>query len=36
MAGDWKMLVDVGQQLIFPPEIAPTNLMLHSHVDGKQ
>ncbi len=26
MARDWKMLVDVGQQLIFPPEIAATTL----------
>ena len=26
MARDWKMLVDIGQQLIFPPEIASTNL----------
>ncbi|KAK9524409.1 hypothetical protein VZT92_016805 [Zoarces viviparus] len=25
MARDWKMLVDIGQQLIFPPEIAATN-----------
>ncbi|MGH0168675.1 UNVERIFIED_CONTAM: hypothetical protein FKN15_054981 [Acipenser sinensis] len=25
-ARDWKMLADVGQQLIFPPEIATTNL----------
>ncbi|KAL7851321.1 hypothetical protein AOLI_G00216770 [Acnodon oligacanthus] len=24
MAQDWKMLVDIGQQLIFPPEIAAT------------
>lgn len=26
MARDWKMLVDIGQQLIFPPEIASTTL----------
>ncbi len=26
IARDWKMLVDVGQQLIFPPEIAATTL----------
>ena len=26
MAQDWKMLVDIGQQLIFPPEIAATTL----------
>ncbi|KAL7842096.1 hypothetical protein SRHO_G00237850 [Serrasalmus rhombeus] len=26
MAQDWKMLVDIGQQLIFPPEIAATNV----------
>ncbi|KAF4113666.1 hypothetical protein G5714_006211 [Onychostoma macrolepis] len=26
MARDWKMLVDIGQQLIFPPEIAATTL----------
>lgn len=26
MACDWKILVDIGQQLIFPPEIASTNL----------
>ena len=26
LARDWKMLVDIGQQLTFPPEIAPTNL----------
>lgn len=26
MARDWKMLVDIGQQLIFPPEIAVTTL----------
>ena len=26
MVRDWKMLVDIGQQLIFPPEIASTNL----------
>ncbi|KAM3872212.1 putative glutamate receptor [Diretmus argenteus] len=27
MARDWKILVDIGQQLIFPPEIAATTLM---------
>ncbi|KAK9523107.1 hypothetical protein VZT92_019529 [Zoarces viviparus] len=27
MARDWKMLVDIGQQLIFSPEIAATNLI---------
>lgn len=26
MAWDWKMLVDIGHQLIFPPEIAATTL----------
>ena len=26
MARDWKMLVDIGQQLIFPAEIAATTL----------
>ncbi|MGH0173555.1 UNVERIFIED_CONTAM: hypothetical protein FKN15_068462 [Acipenser sinensis] len=26
VATDWKMLADVGQRLIFPPEIATTNL----------
>ncbi len=26
MARDWKMLVNIGQQLIFPPEIAATTL----------
>ncbi|KAL7867202.1 hypothetical protein AOLI_G00150160 [Acnodon oligacanthus] len=26
MAWDWKMLVDIGQQLIFPPEIAAATL----------
>lgn len=26
MVHDWKMLADIDQQLIFPPEIAPTNL----------
>jgi len=26
MARDWKMLVDIGQQLIFPPEITDTTL----------
>jgi len=25
-ARDWKMLADLGQRLIFPPEIATTNL----------
>jgi len=29
---DWKMLADVDQQLIFPPEIATTNLRLESLV----
>ncbi len=26
MARDWKILVDIGQQLVFPPEIAATTL----------
>lgn len=25
-AHDWKMLADIGQQLVFPPEMASTNL----------
>ena len=26
MARDWKMLADIGRQLVFPPEIATTTL----------
>lgn len=26
MAWDWKMMVDIGQQLVFPPEIVATTL----------
>jgi len=32
-ARDWKMLADFDQQLIFPPDIATTNLSVHCSTD---